>query len=84
MKSVIFILLLFASALNAQSKQDSVQLKSGSIITKATYSEKIDGKVVKYKTVYLRQSDNRLFVIAYNDKKRKYERKPLPKNIHID
>jgi hypothetical protein len=81
---MIFILILFAGAVNAQTKQDSVKLKSGALITKATFSEKIDGKVVRYKTVYLNQSDKTLFVIAYNTKKRKYERKVLPKNIEID
>lgn len=84
MKIVTLILVLITNALHGQSKQDSVQLKSGSIATKATYSEKIGGKVVKYKTVYLNQSDNRLFVIAYNKKKKKYEKRMLPANIEID
>ena len=84
MKTMILILVLITNILHGQSKQDSVQLKSGSRATKATFSEKIDGKVVRYKTVYLSQSDNRLFVIAYNERKRKYEKKLLPKNIEID
>jgi len=84
MKSMILILILLANALYGQSKQDSIKLKSGARPTKATFSEKIKGKVVKYKTVYLNHSDNRLFVIAYNERKKKYERKLLPKNIEID
>jgi len=84
MKTMIFILILLANVLYGQTRQDSVKLKTGARATRATFSEKIKGKVVKYKTVYLNQSDNRLFVIAYNERKRKYERKPLPVNIEID
>ncbi len=83
-KTMILILVLITNVLHGQSKQDSVKHKIGAIITKATFSEKVGGEIIKYKTVYLRQSDSRLFVIAYNDKKRKYEKKLLPKNIEID
>lgn len=84
MKTIIFIILLFFPRFNLSAQQDSVKLKSGATITKATYSEKVKGKIVKYKTVYLSRSTQRLFVIAYDRNKQKYYKKELPKNIKID
>lgn len=81
MKTIIFILIMLTNCLHAQTKQDSIKLKSGARITKATYT---DEDRVHYKTVYLSQSNRKLFVIAYNKKKKRFEKKPLPKNIEID
>jgi hypothetical protein len=87
MKKVFSIFTVFILTLGiavAQTKQDSVELKTGATITKAKFSEKVNGAVIKYKTVYLDNSTKTLFVIAYNKKKNRYERKYLPKNIEID
>ena len=84
MKSMILILILLANAMYGQTKQDSVKLKTGSRATKATFPEKKKGKVDKYNTVYLKSRDMTMFVIAYDQKKKRYVRKPLPKNIEID
>lgn len=84
MKTIIFIALLFFLTFNLSAQQDSIKLKSGATITKATFSEKVKGKIVKYKTVYIDRSTQRLFVIAYNSGKQRYYRKVLPKNINID
>jgi hypothetical protein len=82
--SIIGIFILTLGFVQAQTKQDSVKLKSGATITKAKYSEKISGVIIRYNTVYMDNSTKALFVISYNRKKNKYERKPLPKNIEID
>lgn len=85
MKNLILIFTLFTTlGVSAQSKQDSVKLKSNAELTKATFSEKVKGNIVKYKTVYLDRSTKRLFVIAINEKTGRYYKKVLPKNIDID
>lgn len=80
---MIFILILIASSLNAQSNQDSIKLKHGSKTVKAVYIEKINGKLISYKTMYLDQNTNRLFVISKNKRKKRFERRLLPKKIEI-
>jgi len=81
---IFLIVIVSLVAAKSQTKQDSIRLKTGSTITKAKFSEKVKGKVIKYNTVYLDNSTKTLFVIAYNQRKSRYERKYLPKNIEID